>query len=388
MPDNEHHDSILAYNFYRLASGAKRIFLLYDTRSEGLQTGEVSRFVYQLKYHYRVPIVEKLLTFDVEWSKPETITVNKNPHVTEQLRRFLKGGDKALSASAVNTYINCPLKFYWLYVEGLSEEDEVSETVEAGIFGSIFHQVMQDIYEPLIGRSVPDDVLTTIKKDDDFLTHRIESAFAKHFHKTSTVKKLTGRDFLVGEIIRKYVKQMIDADRKNTPFVYLASELKIQARMMLKSGKEVNLKGFIDRIDNVNGVIRILDYKTGTGTQTFRDIPQLFDQKSEKRPKDLMQVLMYALLYDENLNDAGCPVEPGIYYLRNLFSQSFTTRISRKENASAPTVIVENLSGCKEEFKEAFINCSDDIFSPDVPFMQTEIAKHCDYCPFAGICGR
>lgn len=388
MPDNEHHDSVFAYNFYRMASGAKRIFLLYDTRSEGMQTGEVSRFVHQLKYHYRVPIIEKLLTFDVELSKSDTFTICKNPHVTQQLNRFLNGGDKALSASAINTYINCPLKFYLLYVEGLSEEDEVTETVEAGIFGSIFHQVMQDIYSPFINRLIPGDFLVQLRKDNRLITQKIEAAFAQHFHKSATVKKLKGQDFLVGEIIRKYVRQMLETDRKRAPFTYLASELKIQATVMLKSGDNVNLKGFIDRIDKVNDVIHILDYKTGAGTQTFKNIPQLFDGASDKRPKDLMQVLMYALLFDENLNPGKDPIEPGIYYLRNLFSQQFTTQISRKEDAGSRPEIIADFSECRSEFKEGFSKCLEEIFSPDVPFAQTDVVKHCEYCPFAGICGR
>ncbi len=386
MPDNEHHDSIFAYNFYRLADNAKRIFLLYDTRSDGLQTGEISRFVYQLKYHYHVPITEKLVTFDVKLTNAETFTIYKNEHVTTQLNRFLQSGDKALSASAINTYINCPLKFYLLYVEGLSEEDEVSETVEANVFGSIFHQVMQDIYEPLANRMIPNDILTNIKKDDTYLTEKIEAAFAKHFHKSKNKKKLSGQNFLVGEIIRKYVKQMLDIDRKNTPFTYLASEFKIKSEFALDSDKIINLKGFIDRIDNVNGIIRILDYKTGMGTQTFKNIPQLFDKQSDKRPKDLMQVLMYTLLYDKEENKSQNQLEPGIYYLRSIFTPQFNTQISQKENSA--TTVIDDFSLYKDEFQNAFTDCLEEIFSPDIPFAQTEVAKHCEYCPFTGICGR
>ena len=388
LPDNEHHDAVFAYNFYRVASRAKRIFLLYDTRSDGMQTGEISRFVYQLKYHYHIPLTEKIVTFDVELTNRASFTICKNRHVTEQLNRFFKGGDKALSASAVNTYIHCPLKFYLLYVEGLSEEDEVSETVAANVFGSIFHQVMQDIYDPLAGRLVTNDVLTKIKKDDAYLTKIAERAFAKHFRKSATVKKLTGQDFLVGEIIRKYVKQVLEIDRKRTPFTYIASEFKIPVIATLDSGKEVNLKGFIDRIDQTDETVHILDYKTGSGVQTFKNIDQLFDKKSEKRPKDLMQVLMYSLLYDEFENKSRFATEPGIYYLRTIFSQQFTTQIAQKENASAQIEIIDNFSVCKDEFKAAFLNCLEEIFSPDVPFVQTEVSSHCEYCPFTGICGR
>ena len=386
MPDNEHYDAVFAYNFYRAASRAKRLFLLYDTRSDGLQTGEISRFVYQLKYHYHVSGTEKILTFDVEPTNQPAFTIHKNPHVTERLNRFRKDGDKALSASAVNTYIHCPLKFYLLYVEELSEENEVSETVEANVFGSIFHQVMQDIYDPLAGRLITNEVLTKIKKDDAFLTEKIERAFAKHFRKSETVGKLNGEDFLVGEIIRKYVKQLLEIDRKRTPFTYIASEFRIPGTATLKSGFEIKLKGFIDRIDQTDETIHILDYKTGAGTQTFKNISQLFDKKTENRPKDLMQILMYSLLYDEFENKNQPAIEPGIYYLRSLFTQQFTTQIFQKEKTQAEAV--NNFSDYKDEFKDAFTNCLEEIFSPDVPFAQTEVASHCEYCPFVEICGR
>ena len=383
LPNNEHQDAIFAYNFYRMIGSAKRVFFLYDTRSDGLQTGEVSRFVYQLKYHYRIPLKERLLTFDIKLNPSETISIDKNEHVTQQLQRFLAGGEKALSASAINTYINCPFKFYLSYVEGLAEENEVTETIEANTFGSIFHQVMQDIYDPLAGRLIQDDVLLKIKKDDALLTGYIEKAFAKYFRRNKKTEKLTGQNYLVGEIIRKYVKQMLDIDRKKTPFTYMQSEKDMQLSIVLSSQKEVRLKGFIDRIDNINGVIRILDYKTGMGKQTFKNIPQLFDKEIENRPKDLMQVLMYCLLYQKDTS-TDAVIEPGIFYLRNLFSPQFDTCITQKEGDG----IIEDFASCKDEFEAAFKACLDEIFSADTPFRQTNNHKQCEYCPFTEICGR
>ncbi|MCD7973636.1 MAG: PD-(D/E)XK nuclease family protein [Candidatus Azobacteroides sp.] len=384
LPNMEHQDCIFTYHFYRMISCSKRVFMLYDTRSDGLQTGEVSRFVYQLKYHYQVPIKEKLLTFDVKLNGMTSIILQKNEHIAGQLSRFLDGGDKALSASAVNTYINCPFKFYLANVESLSEEDDVTETIEASTFGSIFHQVMQDIYEPLANRIIQADILVKIKNDDDFLTALIEKAFGKYFHRSNKREKLTGQNFLVSEIIRKYVKKMLDIDRKHTPFTYLESEMLIRTSLTLPSGKKVQLKGFIDRIDQVNGVIRILDYKTGMGVQTYKNIPHLFEKETDKRPKDLMQVFMYCLLYEE-IKKTGLPIEPGIYYLRNLFANQFDTRIIQKDTAAT---VIEDFAACKEEFKDHFYACLEEIFSPEIPFTQTTVIKYCEYCSFSEICGR
>ena len=126
---------------------AKRLYLLYDTRTEGLQTGEMSRYIYQLKYHYQVPIQEKVVSYDITVKENQIIQIPKNEFVQKQLNRFLSGGDRALSASAINTYIDCPLKFYIGYVERVSPEDEVAESIEASTFGRIYHGVMKNIYQ-------------------------------------------------------------------------------------------------------------------------------------------------------------------------------------------------------------------------------------------------
>ncbi|MDR2474508.1 MAG: PD-(D/E)XK nuclease family protein [Bacteroidales bacterium] len=385
LPCNEYHDSIFAYNFYRLIAPSKRVFLLYDTRTDGMQTGETSRLVYQLKYHYHLPVTERLLTFDVRLTAPEPLTVKKNEHVMQQLQRFFEGGDRALSASAINTYINCPLKFYLLNIEGLSEEEEVSETVEANTFGSMFHQVMQDIYTPLAGHMVDDDMLSKIKKNDRFLTDRIEAAFATYFHKSNEKQHLTGQNFLTGEIIRKYVKQMLDIDRKQTPFTCIEPEKKIQTVWKLPSQQSVQLKGFIDRIDQVKGMIHILDYKTGTGDLKFKNIPQLFEKNLGKRPKDLMQIFMYCLLYEADARPSQ-PIVPGIIYLRSLFSSPFEMHIMQKDGKNSS--IVDNFSTYRNEFAAAFTNCLEEIFSPETPFMQTTETTSCNYCPLKEICRR
>ena len=137
LPTYEHQDSVWAYHFYRLIYRASHVSLLYDTRSNGLQTGEVSRFVHQLHYHYEEPIQNKLVVYNVSSSKTPALQVAKTEEVMNRLVAFRSGGTRAISASAVNTYLDCPLKFYFSVVEGIREEEEVSETIESNVFGSI-----------------------------------------------------------------------------------------------------------------------------------------------------------------------------------------------------------------------------------------------------------
>lgn len=124
LPTYEHQDSVWAYHFYRLIYRASHVSLLYDTRSNGLQTGEVSRFVHQLHYHYEEPIQNKLVVYNVSSSKTPALQVAKTEEVMNRLADFRSGGTRAISASAVNTYLDCPLKFYFSVVEGIREEEE------------------------------------------------------------------------------------------------------------------------------------------------------------------------------------------------------------------------------------------------------------------------
>ena len=294
LPTYEHQDSVWAYHFYRLIYRASHVSLLYDTRSNGLQTGEVSRFVHQLHYHYEEPLQNKLVVYNVSSAKTPALQVRKTDEVMQRLKAFHKGGHRAISASAVNTYLDCPLKFYFSVVEGIQEEEEVSETIESNVFGSILHKVMEELYMPLCGKMVTADLLKAIKKDTPVLTGAIARAFAEIFFMSDVVRPLTGQNFLIGEMIRKYVEKILERDSKLTPFRYIESERKINRLFTLGDGRtEIQLKGFIDRIDEVRDTVRIIDYKSGSGTSVFTSIESLFDKEDKDRDKALMQVLMY-----------------------------------------------------------------------------------------------
>jgi len=387
LPTYEHQDSIFAYHFYRMINRAKRIFLLYDTRTEGLQTGEVSRYYSQIKHLYadHFDIAERLAVYKVSANESLSISIQKTPQILEKMDVFLSGGEKSLSASSINTYLNCPLQFYFAVVENMEEADEIAETIEASTFGTIFHYVMENIYHPLEGKMVTADLIHQISDNEKYLTEIIEKAFAVNYFNIEKPRKLTGQNFLTGEIIRKYVKQVLLTDAKNTPFVYVRSEERIVHEYSLPSGKQVSLKGFIDRIDNVKGRIRIIDYKTGRGDLFFRSMNDLFNKELKNRPKAVMQVFMYAVLYMSKYPESI--VEPGIYYLRNLFSESFNPDVIYK-SAMGGSTHVTDFSKYYDEFQNLFNTCLDEIFDPEVPFTQTLTGEPCQWCRFANICKK
>jgi CRISPR/Cas system-associated exonuclease Cas4 (RecB family) len=382
LPTYEFQDSTYAYHFYRMISRAKNIYMLYDTRTEGMQTGEVSRYFYQLKYLYNslFDISEKVVTYDVSAPSITPVSVEKTPEVMKLLNQFRAGGDKSLSASHINNYIDCPLKFYFTALENLSEESDVQESVEADVFGTIFHRLMEVIYKRFYNIDVTPNALTAIINNDAYLNEVLETAFSKYFFKDEgNPRKLQGQYYLIGEILKSYVKQTLKVDIKSTPFRYIGSEYRFNTPYKVNEQLEVNFKGSIDRIDNVGDSVRIIDYKTGAGKTNFKDIPQLFDSSKDSRPNQILQVFVYGLFY---LNqNPGVKLSPAVYYLRSIFND-FNPKIIMDK------IPVNDLNSCLLEFKEKFDEVVEEIFNPSVPFTQTQNNKNCQWCSFKDLCNK
>lgn len=387
LPTYEHQDSVWAYHFYRLIRRAKQVTLLYDTRTTGLQTGEVSRFVHQLRYHYQYPLIDELVVYDVASSAVPPISVQKTAEVEKLLSDFLFGGPRALSASAINTYLDCPLKFYFSVLEQIQEEDEITETVERDVFGSILHKVMEDLYAPFKGKLVTADLLKLLRKDQPLLTGTIARAFAELFFKSPVVRPLEGENFLTGEMIRKYAEKILEQDARFTPFHYIESEKKVRATITLSDKRVVQLKGFIDRVDSLDRVLRIVDYKTGSGKLEFESVEGLFDKEARDRPKAVMQVFLYAWMYQQLPEYTGMPIQPAIYYLRTLFQRSFNPVVEQKKGRGKADK-VNSFQDFVADFEGKLRQCLDEIFNLDIPFTQTETGKACAYCSFRGLCGK
>lgn len=388
LPTYEHQDSIYAYHFYRLINRAKRIYFLYDTRTEGMQSGEVSRYYNQIKHLYAdyFDIKEQLATYKVSSEESIPIAIEKTEQIQNKMKRFLDGGDGKLSASAINTYLDCPLQFYFSFVEKLGEVEEVSESIESSTFGTIFHSVMEWLYEPLKEKLITADLLDKISNDNKYLTQLIERSFAENYFMTpDKIKPLTGQNFLTGEVIRKYVKKLLSIDAKITPFIYKDSEERINEIYPLQSGLQVRLTGIIDRVDEVKGSTRIIDYKTGRGVLRYKSMKDLFDKETRERPKAVMQVFMYAHLY--LMKHKTDIVESGIYYLRNLYESQFDPAVIFKPTPK-DNIRITDFSTVREEFSEHFDACLEEIFDSQKPFTQTTTGEACQWCVFTNICKK
>jgi hypothetical protein len=383
LPSPEHQEAIWAYHFYRMIYRAKKVTMLYDTRTDGLQSGEVSRFVHQLIFHYRTSVERKVSVYDVSSSYVGPLCVDKDNETMRLLAAYET--EKSLSASAINIYLDCPLKFYFSVLKGMNEETVVNETLGSDLFGTILHRVMELIYKPLCGKTVTADLLRLAAEEKN-MTEIIQQAFTKDFFHTDTPRPLTGQTCLYGETIRKYACKALEYDRSLPPFVYIGSEKLFHSSLELNDGRKVRIKGFIDRIDSTDDVVRIADYKSGRPSSlTFGVMDSLFDMTAKERKKAIMQVFLYAWIYTKETGEKN--VMPTVYYMRNLFGQGGLDPFIRQVNGKEKTII-ENFRDYRETFENNLRTCLNELFDAEQPFIQTSNAKICEYCPFSGICGR
>ncbi|HPQ11943.1 MAG TPA: PD-(D/E)XK nuclease family protein [Paludibacteraceae bacterium] len=392
LPAKEHQDAISAYNFYRLIHHAQKVYFLYNSSTEGFQTGEVSRFLYQLEYLYDTKVERKNITYDIFLKDAVSASVEKDSLIREKLQRFVSSGDDKLylSASSINAYIDCPLKFYYAQIARIKETEEITETVENDLFGTLFHSSAELLYKPLKDVQLGKEDFEKILRQPSLVDEAISLAFSKHFFKNEQngkIPPLEGNNLLISKILKKFLMRLLYVDQQLTPFRYLGAEEFCSIRFPLETlNLRVNIKGYIDRIDETENFLRIIDYKTGTGNTTFKLLDDLFDGSlpMKNRPKHIFQVFMYCLLYRSKAEKKI--ISPAIYYLKEIFSSGFSSSIQFKPEKH--TIQVEDFGIFEHEFKEKLTLLLNEIFNPEIPFKQTQIKENCDNCSFMEICNR
>ena len=374
LPTFEYQDSVWAYYFYRMIQRAEHVWLVSDSRTEGLKTGEESRYIKQLQYHYRVPLERFVATSRMELA-PEADAIPKTAADIDVIRE----GEH--SASSLQSYLYCPAKFYYSFIKRLSTEEEVLEAMDAGALGTVYHGTMQALYEPFV------DHCLTVADLDGMLKDRkaVKALVRKIILKKMQTVDVTGRDLVVEEVIVEYVLRTLRHDREllvqsgSKGFDILFLEEK-----MLGTFEGFKIKGYADRIDSyLSGEARIVDYKTGKVEQDDIDITddnaadvveKLFGPTNNGRPKIALQLFMYGLLTQEQEKLRGRPVVNSIYSVSRLFTEPLEDRPANAEFARLT----------RERLKDLFAEMTD----PSVPFRRTEERKTCEYCDFKMICGR
>ncbi len=388
LPTIRHQDAIYAYYFYRLLHRVKEVVLVYNTKSDGLQKGEPSRFIYQLRYNSAYNIEKLNATYSISSLPACTISADKSTAAIEKLNKYLRPeGYSYLSPSALNTYLNCKLRFYFKYIEKLDEQEDITEDIEANVFGSILHKAMEKLYADFRGKLIQKSQFEEIRKNKKIIQEAIDSSFAEEFFNKAIISRddYSGSLLIVREVIEKYVKGIIEYDSLKAPIKILSLEQHYGIEIpMPELKKTIAIGGIIDRIDEKEGVARIIDYKTGRKSEVFRSIDELFTGQPSERNSAVFQTFLYSwiLVSKGDFHD----ILPGLFFVRDIYSQNFDYHIYQSENRKKSTV--ENFENYLQEFQERITPVFEEIFNKDIPFSQTEDAKYCGYCPYKGICMR
>ncbi len=389
LTTHKERDATTAYLFYRLLQGAENVYLLYNTEPDELGGGEKSRFMLQLQQELnpknsRTTITDAVFAVDPPAALGEqTIRIQKDEAILQKLYSIIS--ESGLSPSALNTYVNCTLQYYFRYIAGIREQDDMEESLEASTIGSAVHYALEKIYEPLVGRPVTAAYIASQSADKARIEQLVREHLAVRFDNESLSR---GRNLLLYRVCVKLVTEFLKYEERflnelsdnGSHMELVMQEDKLKAGLPV-NGKEVFMSGRVDRVEKVNGVVQIADYKT----TSYKAVPVMDDDKWEQLMHDPkhakpLQLLVYAWLYYKINGTASLPLRSGIYWLRKSDKMLETLRTAKDSDLLTEADILR--------FEDKLKAVLEEMANPAVPFTKTEDAERCQYCEFAKICGR
>jgi hypothetical protein len=372
LPVLENLDAISSYMVYRLLQRAKDINFVYNSLTDESNTGEVSRILRQLEYESGFDFNYHSLDLQVVTEPREEVVIDKkDPKIKAALQRYLNG-EKVLSPSALTMYIANPIDFFFRYIAEIKEPEEVTAVIEANQIGSILHKVMEYFYITEINKEVTAEIIKQKRK-------QVKSLVAKAFNYVMTNKEessleYSGMQKVILAIVEAYVAIILNRDEEDAPFTILSLEEKISTELEFElNGKmqQVKLFGFIDRVDEKNGIPRIIDYKTGSDKLTFSDIDKLFNTDGKHINKALIQTLIYTYAYERQSGREK--VEPNLFVVKTMADGHvyFRSRKSTLSDAYLEEVKPLFLSQLQEKVAE--------LFNEDIPFRASAVPDNYSY---------
>ena len=393
MTTIEHKNAVYAYYFYRLIQRAENVTLLYNTASEGLNRGEMSRFMLQFLVESPHTISREYLEAGQSPQSGREIRVEKTPEIiTRMYERYdVNRHPRSLfSPSALNTYLDCRLKFYYRYVAGLKAPDEVSAEIDSALFGTIFHRAAELVYKDLTanGKEIRKDDLEQVLSNNIKLQNYVDTAFKEEFFHVALTEKpeYNGTQLINAKVITSYLRQLLRNDLQYAPFFMEGMEKKVTEIIEIETpqGKlALNIGGTIDRIDSKDDTLRIVDYKTGGSPKTPENIKQLFTP-ADGRPNYIFQTFLYASIM---CRKQSLKVAPSLLYIHRAASETYSPVIEMGE-ARQPKIPVNNFAFYEDEFRERLQTLLQEIYNPEEAFTQTEDTKKCEFCDFRELCRR
>jgi len=368
LPTYKEKDAVYTYHFYRLLQRAKNIYILYNTEADVITGGEKSRFITQLEIEGKHELTHKIITPTVPKIIQSPITIEKTP---ELINVITKVAEKGFSPSSLTNYIRNPIDFYYQKILNIKEYEDAEETVASNTLGTVIHNTLEDFYRPLINQFLTIENIKAMKlKVDKTVTHHFKSVY-----KEGNITK--GKNLIVFEIAKRYISNFLDLEISDIKAGNQIKIINIEADSSIsidipELGFPIKINGKVDRVDEYNGMTRIIDYKTGKVLQNEVEIVNWEDITSDyKKYSKSFQILTYALMMLES-NQIELPIEAGILSFKNL--KSGFLKFSQKDKAGAyakkNNIIT---SDTIDNFREQLINLIKEICNPDIPFTEKEI---------------
>lgn len=358
MPTRTDQEAIYAYYFYRLLHGAKQVDILYSEQSESFQSSEPSRYILQLRHEFPNPSVleEKNWTLNIPAMSTKGLPVGGSPLTADLIKRRL---EKGLSPSAINTYYRCPLDFYFKYVLGFKEPDTDPNEPSSADVGSVVHEVLELIYTPFIGSFLEHEKLKRALEG-------IEELAEQKFKAITKIQHISGKNLLAFEVVRKYLTSVINWDmealKKGGKCKLLSLEEKMHGAIPYHKNDvaEINIVGIADRIDEFNGQVRVIDYKSGAVIPS-----DLILNHADKAFKVGKEKSLQLLAYEHLSREKYGPVETGILSFRSI--SRGLMKLSVKQSVD---------SG----FADNVMKFADQLYSEESSWNHNENSQFCHFC--------
>ena len=387
LPTAEHQDAIYAYIFYRMLQRSENVFLFYNTETDVLGQGEMSRYLQQIQFESGWQPTHHVLHNPVQPHQIKPIEISKDERVLEDIVKLNEGNYrfKGISPSALNTYLDCQLKFYFKHIAKIKEPKEVEDDLDSRVFGNLLHSVMDRFYKRIL-----DQKKTNLIEAGDFTNHEavtdqlIDLVFIDAYE-LDPKKKVTydGQRLVVREVIKNFVQHIIHHDQQYAPFSIEGLEregLLYYTPISFMPGQAV-VGGKIDRIDKKGNLVRVIDYKTGKDKVEFDSVESLFSREGVRNGA-AFQTLLYSLLYRSNYPQSDARIVPGLMSRTNLFDDKLEFGLLMNR------AIINDVAPLLPELESRLKSLLEELFNPAETFRQTQNRDTCRFCPYRGICYR
>lgn len=395
LPPNRYAEEIFGYYFYRLISRADKVTLIYDGRTISGLRGGISRYILQLlQYVPKEKITKESWQYRLQNEEIKDVSIEKNQEIFKLTECFTcqDSGRKNFSASSLNTYRECQIKFFLENILNINSDPEKSEYIDAITIGNILHNVMMEIYLPTHQKKllsnpviIDKEYIATKLSQPDLINRLIVKNINYYYYgnkKDSNLPVESGVTEIVAQQIATLVMDILKYDIKLTPFKLYGCEISETLRVTLRSGRTVNFKFAIDRLDEIEidgeKRLRIVDYKTGSKKRYAKNLEEIFEGGYSS--EQIFQLFTYAWLLGKIGKEGWEDVMTEIYYVPDLISgKGGLPEIDNKKITTFRPFI--------EDFSQRIENLIESIFISPV-FKETKDPQTCGFCPFKTFCGK